>query len=43
MGAAAVRVGKVLASHPGLVVLRTAIGGSRIVDQLPGDQLPRIC
>jgi hydrogenase maturation factor len=25
------------------VVLRTAIGGTRIVDQLPGDQLPRIC
>ena len=43
MGAAAVRVGKVVAGHPGLVVLRTAIGGSRIVDQLPGDQLPRIC
>jgi hydrogenase maturation factor len=37
------RVGKVVAGHPGLVVLRTAIGGSRIVDQLPGDQLPRIC
>ena len=43
MGATAVRVGKVVAGHPGLVVLRTAIGGSRIVDQLPGDQLPRIC
>jgi hydrogenase expression/formation protein HypE len=43
MGAAAARVGRVVAGHPGLVVLRTAIGGSRIVDQLPGDQLPRIC
>ena len=43
MGAAAVRVGKVVAGHRGLVVLRTAIGGTRIVDQLPGDQLPRIC
>ncbi len=43
LGAAAVRVGTVVASHPGLVVLRTAIGGTRIVDLLPGDQLPRIC
>ena len=43
LGAAAVRVGRVVAGHPGMVVLRTAIGGSRIVDQLPGDQLPRIC
>jgi hydrogenase expression/formation protein HypE len=43
LGAGAARVGKVVAGHPGLVVLRTAIGGTRIVDQLPGDQLPRIC
>jgi hydrogenase expression/formation protein HypE len=43
LGAAAARVGSVVAGHPGLVVLRTAIGGTRIVDQLPGDQLPRIC
>jgi hydrogenase maturation factor len=25
------------------VVLRTGIGGTRVVDMLPGDQLPRIC
>jgi hydrogenase expression/formation protein HypE len=43
LGAGAARVGSVVASHPRLVVLRTAIGGTRIVDQLPGDQLPRIC
>jgi hydrogenase expression/formation protein HypE len=43
MGAAAVRVGKVVAGHPGLVVLRTAIVGSRFVVQLRGEQLPRIC
>ena len=30
-------------AHPGLVVLRTEIGGSRILNRLPGDQLPRIC
>jgi hypothetical protein len=28
---------------PGLVVFRTGIGGSRIVDLLLGGQLPRIC
>jgi hydrogenase expression/formation protein HypE len=43
LGAAARAVGRVVAEHPGLVVLRTAIGGTRIVDLLPGDQLPRIC
>ena len=43
LGAAARAVGRVVAEHPGLVVLRTAIGGTRIVDLLPGDQLPRVC
>lgn len=43
LGSAAIRIGSALASHPGLVVLRTAIGGTRVVDMLPGDQLPRIC
>jgi len=43
LGAAAVCVGQVVREHPGLVVLRTSIGGTRIVDLLPGDQLPRIC
>jgi hydrogenase expression/formation protein HypE len=39
----ATRIGRVVAEHPGMVVLRTAIGGTRVVDMLPGDQLPRIC
>lgn len=43
LGAGATRIGTVVADHPGLVVMRTAIGGSRVVDLLPGDQLPRIC
>jgi hydrogenase expression/formation protein HypE len=43
LGAGAVCVGKVVAEHPRLVVLRTALGGTRVVDLLPGDQLPRIC
>jgi hydrogenase expression/formation protein HypE len=43
LGREAVRVGTVTADHPGLVVMRTGVGGTRIVDLLPGDQLPRIC
>src|SRR5262249_4387815 len=36
-------VGEGHTDHPGLVVMRTRIGGSRIVDMLSGEQLPRIC
>jgi len=36
-------IGRVVAEHPGMVVMRTSIGGTRVVDMLPGDQLPRIC
>jgi hydrogenase expression/formation protein HypE len=36
-------IGKVVADHPGRVVLKTRIGGRRIVDKLSGEQLPRIC
>lgn len=36
-------IGRATVDHPRLVVLRTALGGSRVVDLLPGDQLPRIC
>lgn len=43
VGAAACRIGTVVADHPGMVVLRTGLGGTRVVDMLPGDQLPRIC
>lgn len=43
LGAGAARVGRVVADHPGVVAMRTAIGGMRVVDMLPGDQLPRIC
>jgi hydrogenase expression/formation protein HypE len=43
LGAAAVLAGTAVAAHPGMVVLRTGLGGTRIVDLLPGDQLPRIC
>jgi hydrogenase expression/formation protein HypE len=43
LGAGAVCIGRVVEEHPGLVALRTSLGGTRIVDLLPGDQLPRIC
>jgi hydrogenase expression/formation protein HypE len=43
LGLEARQIGTVVADHPGTVVLRTPIGGTRVVDMLPGDQLPRIC
>ena len=43
LGASSRRIGEVVARHRGMVVLRTALGGTRVVDLLPGDQLPRIC
>jgi hydrogenase expression/formation protein HypE len=43
VGAGATKVGRVVADHAGMVVLRTGLGGTRVVDLLPGDQLPRIC
>jgi hydrogenase expression/formation protein HypE len=36
-------IGEVVADHPRLVVMRTGIGGTRIVDLMIGEQLPRIC
>jgi hydrogenase expression/formation protein HypE len=42
-GQEAAIVGQVVESHPGRVVLRTALGARRIVDMLVGEQLPRIC
>jgi hydrogenase expression/formation protein HypE len=37
------RIGQVTAEHPGIVVLRTPLGGSRILDLPAGQLLPRIC
>ena len=36
-------IGSIVADPPRLVVARTRYGGERIVDQLVGDPLPRIC
>ena len=39
----AVDIGEIGAQPAVTVVLRTAFGGTRIVDMLVGDPLPRIC
>ena len=43
LGRDAVIVGKAVADHPGRVWARNAVGGSRLIDVLSGEQLPRIC
>jgi len=43
LGAEAAIIGTVTERDPGLVIMRTAFGTTRIVDMLAGDQLPRIC
>jgi hydrogenase expression/formation protein HypE len=42
-GRGAARLGRIVAAHPGLVAMRTALGGTRIVPMPIGEQLPRIC
>jgi hydrogenase expression/formation protein HypE len=36
-------VGTIVADHPGMVILRSRVGGKRVVTLLAGEQLPRIC
>jgi hydrogenase expression/formation protein HypE len=43
LGRDAARIGDIRAEPPGIVVLLTTLGGTRIVDMLVGDPLPRIC
>lgn len=43
LGSGAAAIGRVVPDHAGMVVLATGLGGTRVVDMLPGDQLPRIC
>ncbi|MFI1970708.1 hydrogenase expression/formation protein HypE [Streptomyces cinnamoneus] len=42
-GAGAAVIGTCVAEHPGTVVARTRLGGTRVVDLPLGEQLPRIC
>ncbi|GAA3109233.1 hydrogenase expression/formation protein HypE [Pseudonocardia yunnanensis] len=43
LGEGAAAIGTIKDDPPGLVLLRTSFGGTRIVDLLVGDPLPRIC
>jgi hydrogenase expression/formation protein HypE len=42
-GRDAVAIGRVVDRHPRMVVMRTAIGGTRVIPMPLGEQLPRIC
>jgi hydrogenase expression/formation protein HypE len=39
----AAQIGEVKTEPPGMVLVQTAFGGKRVMDQLVGDPLPRIC
>jgi hydrogenase expression/formation protein HypE len=43
LGRDACVIGHVVAEHAGMVLMKTEIGGTRMVDVLFGEQLPRIC
>jgi hydrogenase expression/formation protein HypE len=43
LGRGASRIGRVTAEPPGMVVLRTSVGGDRILALPFGESLPRIC
>jgi hydrogenase expression/formation protein HypE len=43
LGRDAVIIGEAVSEHPGLVRMETGVGGSRILDVMFGEQLPRIC
>lgn len=42
-GSQAAEIGEVRTEPPGMVLVETAFGGRRVMDQLVGDPLPRIC
>jgi len=42
-GASSRIIGAVVAEHRRTVLLKTKIGGNRVIDMLSGEQLPRIC
>lgn len=43
LGENAILIGRAVTDHPGRVVINTPIGGTRILDMMSGEQLPRIC
>lgn len=42
-GGSAAVIGRVVESNPGKVMMKTSIGGTRLLDVLAGEMLPRIC
>lgn len=43
LGRNAAIIGEVIENHPGTVIMKSRIGGNRVVDMISGEQLPRIC
>jgi len=43
LGREAAIIGEVTSDHPSFVLMKTRVGGTRVVDMLSGEQLPRIC
>jgi hydrogenase expression/formation protein HypE len=43
LGRDAAIIGEVVAGHSGMVLMKTGIGGTRVLDVMFGEQLPRIC
>lgn len=43
LGQRAAIIGRVVEQHPGMLVARTSIGGTRVIPMQIGEQLPRIC
>ncbi|MBA3915965.1 MAG: hydrogenase expression/formation protein HypE [Acidobacteriales bacterium] len=43
LGADAAIIGEVVADHPRMVLMTTEVGGTRVLDVMFGEQLPRIC
>ncbi len=43
LGAESRTIGEVVEAHAGMVLMKTSVGGTRVVDVLFGEQLPRIC
>jgi hydrogenase expression/formation protein HypE len=43
LGAGAQRIGTCVEAHPRMVVAKTGLGGTRVLDLPIGEQLPRIC
>ncbi len=43
LGRQAAIIGEIVADHPGMVLMKSLVGGERVLTMLAGEQLPRIC